>query len=473
MLGRTLMRTAVYPVADRLFAWRSPSLERELERFQWLDPETVRRHQWTRLARLLRHAYETTAHYRRILDEAGLAPADLEPDRLSPEAFTRLPILTKDALRAEFPGGIVSSDLGARKPIARHTSGTTQQALTIYKDPKTIPFERATHFWLNDWADLRRGDRLVYVSHYRRATKLRDRLWHILTGPRYFPSGPILERDGQAAADILDRRRPDGIFCSPPTMELLALALAENGRPLRFRPRAVVYHGALMPPAAQDLVRMAFDGVPLYSRYGAIEFGSWVAQTCPVQARSGRPAGENLHVNDFRYLAEVVGQDGAPLVPGEVGRLIVTNLANRITPIIRYDIGDLASLAPPGHCSCGRGLTTLQTLQGRHEDFVRFRSGRRVPAAYLYPPIRRYLGRWWEFQFAQTDPDHLVLSVVPKSPDGGFGPEGTRRLQEVLREALGEPMNVVIRIVDRIPFEPSGKRPFLKPLASESRVQRP
>ncbi len=168
-----------------------------------------------------------------------------------------------------------------------------------------------------------------------------------------------------------------------------------------------------------------------------------------------------------------LGQDGAPLVPGEVGRLIVTDLANRITPIIRYDIGDLASLAPPGRCSCGRGLATLQTLQGRHEDFVRFRSGHRVSAAYLYPPIRRYLGLWWEYQFVQTDPDRLVLSVVPKSPGGGFGPQGARRLQKVLREALGEPMNVVVRTVDRIPFEPSGKRPFLKPLSAESQVQRP
>lgn len=459
--GRALLRGVVYPVVDRLLAPRALICQRELERFQWLDPETIRRRQWTKLADLLRHAYDTTAYYRRVFDAAGLDPADFVLGRLTPETFARIPVLTKAGLRDEFPAGIVSTILGSRRPLVGHTSGTTQAPLTVYKDPDTCPFDQATHVWLNGWASFHRGERFLYLTHYRRSSRLRDRIWHALTGRRYFPAEPILDRDGEAVADLLDRWRPDGLFGIPPVLELAAATLLASGRPLRYPPRAVIYHSSLLSPAGQALVREAFGGSALYSRYGTIEFGSWVAQTCPAQARAGLPPGENLHVNDFRYLVEVLGPRGGPAEPGEVGRLVITDLFNRVMPLLRYDIGDLASLGPPSPCACGRGLTTIRTLDGRVLDSVVLRSGRLVPTSFLYTPMREHLCLWWEYQFVQPDLDHLILSVVPRSPSA-FGSEEARRLEGVLREVLVDPMEVTVRIVDTIPFEPSGKRPFLK-----------
>jgi cytosine/adenosine deaminase-related metal-dependent hydrolase len=55
----------------------------------------------------------------------------------------------------------------------------------------------------------------LYFSHYRQAPRLRERVWHGLTGRRYFPHGPLLAHDGQAVADLLDRWRPDGVFGVP------------------------------------------------------------------------------------------------------------------------------------------------------------------------------------------------------------------------------------------------------------------
>ena len=74
-------------------ARRSP-ISRELRflrRAQWWDPEETRRLRDARVERLVRHAYETTAFYRRRMDDAGVLPRHVT--RVADVA--RLPLLTR------------------------------------------------------------------------------------------------------------------------------------------------------------------------------------------------------------------------------------------------------------------------------------------------------------------------------------------------------------------------------------------
>ena len=52
-------------------------------------------------------------------------------------------------------------------------------------------------------------------------------------------------------------------------------------------------------------------------------------------------------------IVEIVDDKGAPCASGEIGRVIVTDLHNFATPLMRYDIGDYAEVAAP--CLCGGG----------------------------------------------------------------------------------------------------------------------
>jgi phenylacetate-coenzyme A ligase PaaK-like adenylate-forming protein len=79
---------------------------------------------------------------------------------------------------------------------------------------------------------------------------------------------------------------------------------------------------------------------------------------------------------DVCYL-EVVDEAGAPVAPGQRGRLLVTKLSTAGSIFVRYDTGDFAAFAP-GECECGCGFRRLK-IYGRPESSVLV-GGRRITA---------------------------------------------------------------------------------------------
>jgi len=115
-------------------------------------------------------------------------------------------------------------------------------------------------------------------------------------------------------------------------------------------------------------------------------------------------------------------------------------------PFIRYDIGDRGSLAP-GLCPCGRGLPLLRSLSGRSvERLILLPSGKRFAASVLAWALGGF-----------------EVLVVP-DPGVTFGASEQEAIIRVLRDLLGEPMVISVRVVDTIPLTPAGKRPLLKTL---------
>ncbi len=59
----------------------------------------------------------------------------------------------------------------------------------------------------------------------------------------------------------------------------------------------------------------------------------------------------------------------SPTPPGEPSRtVLLTNLANRVQPIIRYDLGD-SVVVKPEPCACGSPLPAIE-VEGRHDDVL-------------------------------------------------------------------------------------------------------
>lgn len=90
-----------------------------------------------------------------------------------------------------------------------------------------------------------------------------------------------------------------------------------------------------------------------------------------------------LHVNDDWVVLEPVDADLRPTPAGEASHtVLLTNLANRVQPILRYDLGD-SVLSKPGACGCGSPLPAIRVV-GRHDDVLTFGHGAR---AVRVPPI--------------------------------------------------------------------------------------
>jgi phenylacetate-CoA ligase len=464
---RVLFRHVISPFAERVLKPGVPAAYRKLQAFERLSPDAIREAQWTALRSFLAQASVTVPYYRQAFGELGLAAGDFASPAFTPEAFARLPILTKPAVRREFPAGLVSeTERARRRPPWRRirvfrTSGTTGLPLKFYRDPDLRSRDQALRRRKYAWGGLVPGDQIV---HIRVAVSVSPGLypfWSLFAGARLLPPDLTFERDGRAIARLLDDWRPEALVASPASLALAAQALQQAGLRLRRPPKAIFVTGEAVDAATWRFFTAAFEA-PVHIQYGANEFGIYVAQSCPDRVAGGEPPFENLHITASRFYVEVVDDEGRPVEPGREGRIIITDLGNRLMPFIRYDIGDRGSLAP-GLCPCGRGLPLLTSLSGRSVERLILPSGKRLAGSVLAWALGGLRDLLWEFQFRQTAPDQLEVLVVP-DPGVAFGASEQEAITRVLRDLLGEPMVISVRVLDLIPRDPSGKRPLLKTL---------
>ncbi len=171
---------------------------------------------------------------------------------------------------------------------------------------------------------------------------------------------------------------------------------------LRIKPMLLWAGGETLTPNAQSAIERAF-GCPLANEYGASECMS-IAFGC----RAGW-----LHVNADWVVLEPVDRDRRPVPPGTASHtVLLTNLANRVQPLIRYDLGDSVTLAAE-RCACGNPLPALR-VEGRGDDVVAFaaRDGRvvRLLPLALTTVVEEAAGIH-RFQIAQDAPDRLTLRL--------------------------------------------------------------
>jgi len=118
--------------------------------------------------------------------------------------------------------------------------------------------------------------------------------------------------------------------------------------------------GETLSPPVQARLQACF-GCRVRNAYGASEFMS-IAWDC---------GHGSLHVNADWVLLEAVDADYRPVAPGTASHtVLLTNLANRVQPLIRYDLGDSITVQPQP-CACGSALPAIH-VEGRHDDVLRF-----------------------------------------------------------------------------------------------------
>jgi phenylacetate-CoA ligase len=245
----------------------------------------------------------------------------------------------------------------------------------------------------------------------------------------------------------LNRWNP-AVLATYPTAAAMLAGEQRRGT-LRLALRELLTGGETLAPAQRASVQAAF-GCPVRNSYGASEFLA-MASECG----HGR-----LHLNADWVILEPLDRRGRPVAPGTLSHTtLLTNLANHLQPLIRYDIGDRLRLLP-GPCPCGSALPAIEVL-GRQDDALQMRGvgGRRVTLLPLaLSTVLEEEAGVFDFQVRQIDARTLSLQL------GGLAaadPERRRRCHAVLlafAQAQGvRGLRVVDRAGARLPRGRSGK----------------
>lgn len=151
-------------------------------------------------------------------------------------------------------------------------------------------------------------------------------------------------------------------------------------------------------------------------------------------------------------MVEIVDREGNLLPNGQAGEIVITHLATRDFPFIRYRTGDVAILDDK-LCSCRLGLPLLREIQGRTTDFVVAADGTLMHGLSLIYSVRDVPGVR-QFRIEQESQTYTRVLLVL---DPGVPPERLEAIRVGMVRRLGEGVTVMIECVDAIPVEASGK----------------
>jgi phenylacetate-CoA ligase len=174
---------------------------------------------------------------------------------------------------------------------------------------------------------------------------------------------------------------------------------------LNIHPSIVISSAEPLTAENRALIRQAF-GVPPRNNYGCSEGG-----VMGYECKQG-----HMHLNADWVIFEPVDAAYQPIPAGQLSdRTLITNLANRVMPIIRYELGDRVSLSPEP-CSCGITLPVVN-VEGRTDEILHFAvvGGQVVPVLplALWSVLKETPGVL-RFQAIQTAPDQIKIRLEAK-----------------------------------------------------------
>ena len=368
-----------------------------------------------RLAELLAAAARGSRLYRDLLkgrDPGAVALEDL-PIARKPDLMRRFddwvadPALHLDALSrfTADPARIAEPFLG--RYVVWESSGSQGQpgvfvqdaaAMAVYDALEALrrPLLRPLQRMLDPW---QLGERTVFVGatggHFASTVSIeRLRRLNPLLAQR-LSSVSFMQPAGALVAE-LNALAPTIITTYPSAAVLLADERA-SGR-LMFAPREVWTGGETLSAAMRRHVEQAF-GCPVVESYGASEFLS-LACSC----RLG-----HMHLNSDWAILEAVDDRGRAVAHDHAGATtLLTNLANHVQPLIRYDLGDRVTFCAEA-CACGSSLPVIR-VQGRSDDTLRLgpKGAVSVLPLALVTVLEDEAGLF-DFQLLQQGPAELLL----------------------------------------------------------------
>jgi len=426
----------------------------ELERTQWLSAQEIEHRQLQQVRNVLAHGIVHVPYYRRTLTAAGVSPGAVQ----TMEAFRRIPLLPRHTYQ-EHQEELIAAGLppGTQEAGKISTSGSTGRPLDVLQTQVVQLWWYA--FFLRDleWAGL---DPMGKLASIRGTGATGTELQRLLEGicvsswlpplARLIDSGPAhgmaVYQDHRRQLQWLRGIEPDYLLSYATNLDVLASLLEEEGRGLT-RLRAIQAVSDPLAPEVQARIERAF-GVPVRNTYSCCEAG-YLATSCPQHP--------GLHVHAENVILEVLDDAGLPCGPGQTGRVYLTTLHNFRTPFLRYQLGDLARVAPscvgPSSCPCGRGLPLLETVEGKARPMFRLPDGR-LKSSYGLSYFLRDVGGHHQHQMIQKAVDHVVVRIVPAA---GWTPEHAERLRLGVQNFFETPIRVDVEITERMEMPASGK----------------
>ena len=317
--------------------------------------EEIKKLQSERLKDQVKHVYKNIAFYRERMDDAGVKPEDIN----GIEDLHKLPFITKDDLRDQYPYGLLGVPLNDVVRI-HSTSGTTGRRVVSFYTQEDIDIWDTCCARALVAAGATTED-VVQVSYgfglFTGGAGLNGGSHKLgcLTIPM---SSGNTDRQIQFMADL----GSTVLCCTPSYAAFLGESIKERGVKDQLKLKAGIFGAESWTEEMRHNIEETL-GIKAYDIYGLTEIsGPGVSYECEEQ--------RGMHVNEDHFIAEIINpQTGEVLPEGEKGELVFTCITKKGFPLLRYRTRDICVLSRE-KCSCGRTHIRMSKPLGRSDDMM-------------------------------------------------------------------------------------------------------
>jgi len=353
------------------------------------------------------------------------------------EILSQFPVLLKQTLRAN------NSDFWASPPLPltmfHTTSGTSGTPLRL----ATTIGEKGFYQAINEELFLRicgtRYPRSLYLTGFMTPShNSEDLFWRdLLFGNVALSIYSLNSRNRDRISQLINNLRPQLIWGYASAVHQLAILLGDSRRDREANRTflskdqcvAVVTSETLQPDWRADIENSICRKV--FNYYSSQE-GCHLAVECPFG---------QMHINPLMGVVEILDEYDRPVKKGELGRVVVTGLLRKSMPLIRYELGDAAeSTGYASDCSCGLKWPIIAQIEGRLENLVKTRDGRRI--GMLGYSVLKDLPGVKESQIVQVGYEKFICNIVKFEADS----VETEYLEKLIRDQLIKRLQTNVQI---------------------------
>ena len=433
-----LVSTIIFPLHERLKKHDTVDIRKALEKTQWLSAEQLKSLQLESLKHFLIDVEQHVPYYQTLFKQIQFNPETIK----SLDDLKRLPLTGKPLIREH------SEQLKAdnAKDLAKfNTGGSTGEPLIFYIANKRVSHDVAAKWRATRWWGVDIGDKEAVIwgspielGGQDKIKLIRDKLLRTHLIPA-FEMSPV-KIDGFIRQ--IKALKPRMLFGYPSALAHIATYAEKTGQVVNDLGIKVAFvTSERLYDHQREKIEQVFD-CPVANGYGGRDAG-FIAHQCP----SG-----NMHITAEDIIVEIIDNQGEVLPIGKAGEIVVTHLATRDFPFIRYRTGDIGVLSGL-RCSCGRGLPILKEIQGRTTDFIIAQDGTVLHGLALIYVLRDIEGIE-SFKITQYSLDNTTVQIVKNQQ---YKQQSEIKIQQEFQQRLGSAVVVNVEYIEAIAKEKSGK----------------
>ena len=421
----------------------------DLNRIWHVNLEQLRKYQDKAIRNMVKYAYNVPV-YNKKYKEHGVHPSDIK----GAKDLQKLPLITKDDIRNNYPDGIIPKGFNKEQSFILSTSGSTGKPIFMYYDMLTaIKYVEGNIRLLKSYGGSWRKSKILLVmdikpgsiEHAAFANSVTPFIKKFISmdNIKYLHVG---EKTKTLIKEI-NEFNPEYLGSDPPVLMKLAI-LKNEGLGKDINPKYLFSSGSMLDNYTKQYVEKAFNA-RLLDTYSATESGQIAFESLE---------GEGYHVNsDFVYL-EFLDEEQKSVPYGKAGRIAITRLYGKCTPIIRYT--GLEDLVTPLEPRTIRGMTTemIKQIGGRSLELIYTPDGRMIPPFHVTTIPASVMNEFKsykikQFQIIQHSVNKIEVLIVINEKLRDVGPSVKKISDEIKKrfmDVMGQDVEIIIDEVDEI-----------------------